>query len=109
MPTRTIAYLRVSTEKQADKGVSLDAQRAKVQAYAELYDLELLEVVVVVVLRDAASSVPPDVERVLSARSWRATARASSSCGCGSNLAPSAATRRHRAHSKVKLARRAEG
>ncbi len=28
MPTRTIAYLRVSTEKQADKGVSLDAQRA---------------------------------------------------------------------------------
>ena len=27
MPTRTIAYLRVSTEKQADRGVSLDAQR----------------------------------------------------------------------------------
>ena len=44
--TRTIAYLRVSTEKQADKGVSLDAQRAKVAAYAELYDLELTEVVV---------------------------------------------------------------
>jgi hypothetical protein len=32
MPTRTIAYLRVSTEKQAHKGVSLDAQRAKVRA-----------------------------------------------------------------------------
>ncbi len=46
MPTRTIAYLRVSTEKQADKGVSLDAQRAKVKAYAELYDLELAEVIV---------------------------------------------------------------
>jgi site-specific DNA recombinase len=46
MPTRTIAYLRVSTEKQADKGVSLDAQRAKVRAYAELYDLELTEVIV---------------------------------------------------------------
>jgi DNA invertase Pin-like site-specific DNA recombinase len=44
--TRTIAYLRVSTDKQADRGVSLDAQRAKVQAYAELYDLELVEVVV---------------------------------------------------------------
>jgi DNA invertase Pin-like site-specific DNA recombinase len=27
MPTKTIAYLRVSTEKQADRGVSLDAQR----------------------------------------------------------------------------------
>jgi len=46
MPTRTIAYLRVSTEKQADRGVSLDAQRAKVKAYTELYDLELVEVVV---------------------------------------------------------------
>ncbi len=46
MPTRTIAYLRVSTDKQADRGVSLDAQRAKVKAYAQLYDLELLEVIV---------------------------------------------------------------
>ena len=46
MPTRTIAYLRVSTERQADRGVSLDAQRAKVNAYAELYDLELAEVIV---------------------------------------------------------------
>ena len=36
MGTKTIAYLRVSTDKQADKGVSLDAQRAKVAAYAEL-------------------------------------------------------------------------
>jgi len=27
MPTKTIAYLRVSTDKQADRGVSLDAQR----------------------------------------------------------------------------------
>ena len=39
MPTRTIAYLRVSTDKQADRGVSLDAQRAKLKAYAELYEL----------------------------------------------------------------------
>ena len=46
MPTRAIAYLRVSTDRQADRGVSLDAQRAKVKAYAQLYDLELLEVIV---------------------------------------------------------------
>jgi hypothetical protein len=46
MPTRTIAYQRVSTEKQAYRGVSLDAQRVRVKAYAELYDLELVEVVV---------------------------------------------------------------
>ena len=43
-PTRAIAYLRVSTEKQADAGVSLEAQRAKVEAYAALYDLELVTV-----------------------------------------------------------------
>src|SRR5262245_35839521 len=44
--TRTIAYLRVSTEKQADRGVSLEAQREKVAAYAKLYDLELVDVIV---------------------------------------------------------------
>ena len=46
MKTRAVAYLRVSTEKQADLGVSLDAQRAKVEAYASLYDLELVAIVV---------------------------------------------------------------
>lgn len=44
--TRTVAYVRVSTEKQADKGVSLEAQEAKIRAYAELYGLELVDVVV---------------------------------------------------------------
>ncbi len=49
--TRAVGYIRVSTEKQSDKGVSLDAQQAKLRAYAELYDLELVDVVV-----DAAQS-----------------------------------------------------
>ena len=43
-PARAIAYLRVSTDKQADSGVSLDVQRRKVLAYAELYDLEITRV-----------------------------------------------------------------
>jgi len=43
---RAVAYLRVSTDKQAEHGVSLDAQRAKVEAYASLYDLDLVDVVV---------------------------------------------------------------
>ena len=43
---KTIAYIRVSTDEQADKGVSLDAQKAKVQGYASLYDLDLVDVVV---------------------------------------------------------------
>lgn len=42
MPTRAVAYLRVSTDKQADHGVSLEAQADKVRAYAKLYDLELV-------------------------------------------------------------------
>src|SRR5438105_15571711 len=46
MPTKTIAYLRVSTDKQADRGVSLDAQRAKLKAYAELCELDLVEIIV---------------------------------------------------------------
>ena len=44
--TRAVAYLRVSTDKQADSGVSLDAQRAKLEAYASLYDLEIVATVV---------------------------------------------------------------
>ena len=46
MPTKTIAYLRVSTDKQADRGVRLDVQRAKLKAYAELYELDLVEIIV---------------------------------------------------------------
>src|SRR5271169_2934168 len=42
--TRTVAYLRVSTDKQADHGVSLEAQRAKVEAYASLFELELVAI-----------------------------------------------------------------
>lgn len=44
--TKAIGYIRVSTDKQADKGVSLEAQQAKLRAYAELYDLELVDVVI---------------------------------------------------------------
>jgi DNA invertase Pin-like site-specific DNA recombinase len=44
--TKAIAYIRVSTNKQADKGHSLEAQQAKIEAYASLYDLELVDTVV---------------------------------------------------------------
>ena len=65
MPTtRTIVYCRVSLDKQAEKGVSLDAQQAKAKAYAELYDLEVVEVVI-----DAGVSAKtlarPGLERAL--------------------------------------------
>ncbi len=40
-----IGYTRVSTRDQANSGASLAAQRAKVEAYATLHDLELVEVI----------------------------------------------------------------
>jgi len=40
--SKIIGYIRVSTSKQADEGHSLDAQRAKLQAYANLYELDLV-------------------------------------------------------------------
>ena len=41
---KAIGYIRVSTQGQADEGVSLDAQRAKIQAYCSLNDMELVAV-----------------------------------------------------------------
>ncbi len=42
--TKTVAYIRVSTEDQATDGVSLAAQRAKIEAWCVVNDSELLEV-----------------------------------------------------------------
>lgn len=44
--TRAIGYVRVSLEKQAADGISLEAQRARLQQYSALYDLDLVDVVV---------------------------------------------------------------
>lgn len=41
-PTRVVGYVRVSTEGQAEEGVSLDAQRERLRAYAVAADLELV-------------------------------------------------------------------
>src|ERR1017187_10165426 len=44
MPTKAIGYVRVSTDKQAGRGVSLEAQVEKVRAMATVHDVELLDV-----------------------------------------------------------------
>ena len=44
--TKAIAYIRVSTDKQQDKGHSLLAQQEKIQAYASLYDLDIIDFVI---------------------------------------------------------------
>jgi site-specific DNA recombinase len=43
---KVVGYIRVSTEEQASEGVSLEAQRAKLVAYAKLYELDLVAVCV---------------------------------------------------------------
>lgn len=63
--TNVVGYVRVSTEQQADGGVSLDAQREKLLAYAKAMDLTLVEVV-----EDAGASAKtlnrPGLRRALS-------------------------------------------
>lgn len=60
----TVAYVRVSTEDQAGHGVSLEAQEARIAAYAMALGLEVFEVV-----RDAAASAKsldrPGMARIL--------------------------------------------
>ncbi len=62
--------MRVSTEHQAEGGVSLDAQRARLAAYAVAMDLDL-----VCVIEDAGYSAKtlarPGVVRALSMRTRR--------------------------------------
>src|SRR5437016_6167738 len=43
---RAISYVRVSTDKQAEHGVSLEAQEAKIRAMAVVHGAELLESIV---------------------------------------------------------------
>jgi DNA invertase Pin-like site-specific DNA recombinase len=43
---KVIGYVRVSTDEQATNGVSLDAQRTKLEQYAALYELDLVEIIV---------------------------------------------------------------
>jgi site-specific DNA recombinase len=43
---RAIGYVRVSTDKQADRGVSLEAQQEKIRAMAVVHGAELIDVVV---------------------------------------------------------------
>lgn len=43
--TKVVGYVRVSTDKQADHGISLDAQKTKIRQYAELYDCDLVAII----------------------------------------------------------------
>jgi DNA invertase Pin-like site-specific DNA recombinase len=55
---KAIGYIRVSTEKQAEKGVSLDHQREEIKRYCSYKDMHLIEV-----LEDAGISGGKNRER----------------------------------------------
>jgi DNA invertase Pin-like site-specific DNA recombinase len=61
---RTIAYVRVSTEDQVAHGVSIDAQEARIRAYAALHDV-VVDEVVVDAGESAATLLRPGFDRVL--------------------------------------------
>lgn len=42
---KAIGYMRVSTEEQAREGISLENQKAKIQAYCKLHDFELDDII----------------------------------------------------------------
>lgn len=44
--TRIVGYIRVSTEGQAERGLSLENQRHTIKSYCEIYDLELVDIIV---------------------------------------------------------------
>jgi DNA invertase Pin-like site-specific DNA recombinase len=61
---KAIGYVRVSTDQQADRGVSLEAQAEKVRAMAVVKDAELLDVIVDAG-ESAASLQRPGMARLL--------------------------------------------
>jgi DNA invertase Pin-like site-specific DNA recombinase len=61
---RAVAYVRVSSEQQADSGLSLEHQQAKCRALATLHDYDLVEVIVDAG-ESAASLDRPGMARVL--------------------------------------------
>ena len=43
---KTVGYVRVSTDKQAERGISLEAQAEKIRAMALVQGAELSEIIV---------------------------------------------------------------
>lgn len=63
---RAVGYLRVSTEKQAEGSISIDAQRTKIQAYCLALDIELVAIC-------ADKGVSANRARGLTGYGWPAT------------------------------------
>lgn len=62
---KTIGYVRVSTEEQAKHGISLDMQRSKIMAYADLEDMQLIDIIADEGISGCNIKGRPGIQRVL--------------------------------------------
>lgn len=62
---RTIGYIRVSTEEQCREGVSLDAQKAKIEAYCGLHGLDLIAIIEDAGISGKTISKRPGIQEVI--------------------------------------------
>ena len=69
----TVGYVRVSTNAQVEEGVSLEAQKNRIQAYSNLYGLQLLEIVEDAGLSGKSIAGRPGIQKVLDLVSSRKT------------------------------------
>ena len=72
---QAVGYIRVSTERQADEGVSLDAQKAKIAAWCAANYYELVTVYVDAGISGKRMDTRPELQNALKAikkkRAWR--------------------------------------
>lgn len=62
---KAIGYTRVSTQGQADNGISLEMQETKIRAYCEFNDLDLVEIITDAGLSGKNVTGRPGVQRLL--------------------------------------------
>lgn len=64
---KAIGYIRVSTEKQASEGVSLETQASKIQAWADLNDYELVAIYKDEGISGSTMTKRPELQKALKA------------------------------------------
>ena len=62
---KAVGYVRVSTEEQAKGGISLDMQRAKILSYANLEEMDLIEIVADEGISGCTIKARPGIQRVM--------------------------------------------
>ena len=62
---KAVGYVRVSTEQQAGEGVSLEAQKAKIEMWCKANDCELIEVFVDAGISGKSMDKRPGLQRAL--------------------------------------------